>query len=268
MLGHITAARFDRRMESGKSWPCLLACTRSDDDGQDVEVVAKFSDACERKIGGLVVEAIAAMLAADLDLPVPEPLLVDFDSDFVDLIRSRNATLGERVARSVPVTFGPSRLPPGSALLPPGKRIPQGLRAQAAEILAFDALIQNPDRRVENPNCLSDGRDLAIFDHELAFFTRGVIGWTPPWQPGSLGAMIGGASEHAFFQELKGKPVDLSRLMGAWRSISDARLDEYRLALPPVWAEDDGVSEEALKYVAEVRAHIDLATTEVIRILS
>ncbi len=268
MLGHVTATRFDRRMGSGKSWPCLLACNRTDDDGQEVEVIAKFSDACERKVGGLVAEAIAAMLAADLDLPVPEPLLVDFDTDFVDLIRLREAPLGERVARSVPVAFGSTKLPPGFALLPPGKRIPQGLRAQAAEILAFDALIQNPDRRVRNPNCLSNGRDLAIFDHELAFFTRGVIGWKPPWQPGSLGTMMGGASEHAFLQELKGKPVDLSRLTGAWRSISDARLIEYRRALPPAWAEDDGVADEALGFVAEVRDHLDLATAEVSRILS
>jgi hypothetical protein len=70
VLDLVTASRFDRRTSSGKTWPCLLSCTRA--DGDETEVVAKFSAGCERQVGGLVAEAIAAILAADLDLPVPE----------------------------------------------------------------------------------------------------------------------------------------------------------------------------------------------------
>ena len=77
MLDMVIAVRFDRRMGTGKTKPMLLACTAP--DGSDVEVVAKVSAGCERGVGGLVAEAIAAMLAADLDLPVPEPFLVRLD---------------------------------------------------------------------------------------------------------------------------------------------------------------------------------------------
>ena len=45
----------------------------------------------------------------------------------------------------------------------------------AAEILAFDTFIANPDRTVENPNCQSNGREFAIFDHELAFRMEGIL---------------------------------------------------------------------------------------------
>src|SRR5262249_26198574 len=31
------------------------------------------------------------------------------------------------------------------------------------------AIIQNPDRRTENPNCLVRGESIRIFDHDLAF---------------------------------------------------------------------------------------------------
>jgi hypothetical protein len=268
MLEHVTAVRFDRQMGSGKSSACLLGCTRSNGDGGELEVVAKFSGGCERKVGALVAEALAAVLAADLDLPVPEPLLVDFDSEFSELIRPSLPALGRRIAESAPVAFGSSKLPPGFTVMPTGKPLPTALRGQAAEILAFDALIQNSDRRPENPNCLLDGRTFAIFDHELAFLTHGIIGWRPPWKLGALDDMMKGVARHVFLQDLKGKPADLDRLKGAWRSISDARLAEYRQALPSAWAHDDGVADEALGYVAQVRDNIDLAIAEVMRVLS
>lgn len=264
MLDSVIAVRFDRRMGNGKTWPCLLGCQKA--DGDEVEVIAKFSVGPERQVGGLAAEAIAAMLAADLDLPVPEPLLVEFDAEFVELIKHRDEALAERAGRSVPVAFGSSKLPPGFTLLPRDKGIPQTLRAQAAEIFAFDALIQNPDRRPENPNCLLDGRSFAIFDHELAFITTGLIGWRPPWQPGALDGMTG-PNRHVFHAALQGYTPDFNRLMGAWRALSDARLQEYRQALPPVWQGDGRVIDETLGYLASVRDNIEPALAEVARVM-
>ncbi|MCK6557065.1 hypothetical protein L6Q96_21180 [Candidatus Binatia bacterium] len=48
MLDLVTAARFDRRTSSGKTWPCLLSCATA--DGNEREVVAKFSAGCERGV--------------------------------------------------------------------------------------------------------------------------------------------------------------------------------------------------------------------------
>ena len=264
MLDTVTAVRFDRRMGSGKTWPCLLSCERK--DGEEIELVAKFSGSCERQVGGLVAEAISAMLAVDLDMPVPEPLLVEFDSEFVELIRARDPGVAERAERSVPVAFGSRKLPPGFALLPIDKAIPLSLRVQAAEIFAFDMLIQNPDRRPVNPNCLLNGNTFACFDHELAFVTRGIIGWRPPWQVGGL-EMFKGPAHHIFYNQLQGKQHNFSRLEGAWQAVSDARLNEYRNALPAAWAEDGGVADETLGYIVQVRENIDSALAEVARIL-
>ena len=226
MLSRTTAVRFDRRLSSGKTWPSQLSCIRNDREHEEVEVVAKFSAGCERKIGGLVAETIAAMLAADLDLPVPEPVLVDFDTGFIEIIRARDRALAERIGPSASVAFGSTKLPSGFAVLPQEKAVPQTLRAQAADIFAFDALVQNPDRRPENPNCLLDGRSFAIFDHELAFMTQGIVGWRPPWQIGGL-EMLKGPIRHVFFGDLQGKIADFNRLKGAWQAITDARLQEY-----------------------------------------
>jgi len=265
VLDLVTATRFDRRMHSGKTWPCLLSCAKP--DGDETEVVAKFSAGCERKVGGLIAETIAAMLAIDLDLPVPEPVLVQFDAEFVRLIRLRDPALADRAEHSLRIAFGSSKLPPGFTVIPRGKPVPQMLRPDAAEILAFDALVQNSDRRPENPNCLLDGRTFAIFDHELAFLTKGVIGWRPPWERGALES-IKGPNRHVFFSDLQGKSVDFNRLMGAWQAVSETRLHDYRQALPPAWNDDGGIAEEIVDYIRSVRDNIAPALAEIARVLA
>lgn len=71
MLDRVTATRFDRPMAVGRTGPCLMGCTK--EDGTEEEVVVKLIGGCDTKERALVTEAITAMLAADLDLPVPEP---------------------------------------------------------------------------------------------------------------------------------------------------------------------------------------------------
>lgn len=261
MLDRVTATRFDGQRRSGKTGPCNLECARS--DGTTVELVAKFSSGCERKTGSLVAEAITAMLAADLDLPVPEPFLVDFDADFVDGVANRAAAA--RMRASSPVAFGSKTLPPGFSVVLAGKPIPARIRQQAVEIFAFDCLIQNPDRRPNNPNLLFDGNDFAVFDHELTFMTTGIIGWKPPWEAGALQAI--NAEQHVLFAELKGRQYDLSRLEGAWRAISASRIAAYHKALPAEWNDARPVADEALGFIAQVRDNIKPAIAETVRAL-
>ena len=77
--------------------------------------------------------------------------------------------------------------------------------------------------------------------------------------------MLKGPIRHVFFGDLQGKAADFNRLKGAWQAITDARLQEYRNALPPEWTDDGGVAGEALGYIAQVRDNIDMALAEVTR---
>lgn len=263
MLTHAVAQRFDRRMGSGRTWPCLLACESHADS--NIEVVAKFSAGCDRGIGGLVAEALSAILAADLDLPVPEPYLVGFDDDFLDTIPVEQEATAERLRRSTRIAFGSKKLPPGFSVFPSGKVVPVASRQQAVEIFAFDCLIANPDRRPNNPNLLYDGRSFAIFDHELAFMSEGIIGWQPPWAVGALQSL---GHSHILFRALSGRATDLTRLQGAWEALSDKRFAEYEASLPPEWQDDNGVTAGILAYLHNVRDNIRPALAEVVRVLA
>lgn len=239
-----------------------MACETA--DGDEIELVAKFSGNIERGVAALVAEAIAAMLAADLGLPVPEPFLVRVDPALVATIQ--DATVADIAHRSSPVAFGSKRLPSGYNTWPVGKPVPKDALAVAAEIFAFDALIANADRRPENPNCLFQGASLAIFDHELAFMTEGVIGWRPPWEIGALESLRSPGS-HLFTNQLRGRALNFDRLEGAWLAVSNARLTAYRKALPVEWAAAKETIDQALSLIAQVRDNLVSALREVWRVL-
>lgn len=259
MLDLVTAVRFDGRVRTGRTKPCLLACT--DGLGREVELVVKFSAGCERGVGALVAEAISAMLAADLDLPVPEPFLVKLEPDFIRGIP--DSDIAQLAAKSKSVAFGSEKLAPAFSVVPPGKSLQKEMLTQAAEIFAFDGMIQNVDRRPENPNCLSDGRKLVIYDHELAYSMRYLLNWIPPWEKEGLQSL----KTHLFYNHLKGRALDLARLDGGFRAISDERLDEYGGALPPQWSEASGLTSESLQYIRDVRNRLDAVLAEVARVI-
>ena len=149
----------------------------------------------------LVTEAMAAMMAADLDLPVPEPFVVVLDGGFADHIP--DPAIRER-AKGLPIpAFGSRKLPPGFSTIVADRAVPGALLQTAAEIFAFDTFIVNPDRTAANPNCLTNGREFAIYDHELALFTEGLIGWRPPWEAGGVGFPNGLAANrrHVFLEQ-------------------------------------------------------------------
>jgi HipA-like kinase len=262
VLDQITAVRFDGRVQSGRTMPVRLACESG--APEEIEVVAKLSASCDRGVTALVAEAVAAMLAADLDLPVPEPFLVRLEQDFIEAIADPEVAAVAR--RSNPIAFGSKKLPPGYTTWPVGKAIPRGALPGAAEIFAFDALIANADRRIDNPNCLFLGANLAIIDHELAFITEGVIGWRPPWEVGALDALRRPQC-HLFAEQLRGKPLSFDRLAGAWAVVTDARLAEYRGALPAEWNAASESADAALSHIAAVRDNLDMALQEVARVL-
>lgn len=263
MLSHVTAVRFDGRVQSGRTVPCRLTCEAA--DGAEVEVVAKLSDGCDRKAMALVMEAIAAMLAADLDLPVPEPFLVTLEPEFIAGVPDE--TVSDMARRSNPVAFGSKHLPPGYTSWPVGKAIPKDALATAAEIFAFDVLIVNDDRRSVNPNCLFSGSSLAIYDHEMAFFTEGIVGWQPPWEISSLDSFKQ-TRRHLFSEQLCGKAVNFDRFAGAWLTITNERLAAYRAALPDAWNAASQHADQALMYIGQVRDNIEAAPQEVRRVIS
>ena len=259
----VTATRFTGQVSSGRTKPCIIF--GETDEHEEVELVVKFASGCEFR--GLICELIASLLADDLGLPVPEAFLVETSEDFARTVPIQEAAANIR--KSCGLNFGSRKLGAQFSTWPVNRPIPLGLRPVAAEVLAFDGLIQNPDRRWNNPNCLVRGEELAIYDHDLAFsFLSAVIGGKQPWEAGGLDFLASNQNRHVFYNGLKGTPVNLERLSGAFENIDQKRLAEYLSAVPEQWQDGTDGAQRIIAYIEKLREHLTGAIAEVARTLA
>jgi hypothetical protein len=136
----------------------------------------------------------------------------------------------------------------------------------AAGIVAFDAMIDNVDRRPENTNLLTTTEiDIWIYDHELAFPPY-ILGARPPWEAGS-GDWL--KQRHVLFGAVRGRNPDLATLADRWSMISNDRTVQYMNSIPAEWSNKLGVGvrDRAIQRVLNVRGRIGACMDEVRRVL-
>lgn len=260
MIDRITAVEFIRTASSGRTSPLIMVC--EDTDGEYHEVFCKLSSRCEQNVENLAREVIAVCLAADLGLPVTKPYLVDIPQSLAQSIP--DSQVCGWICGSSPVAFGSSRAPNQFSIWSQDNKVSDVLLPTAAAVLTFDCLIQNNDRRVDNPNCLAKGDQIRLIDHDLAFSHRLLLFWTPPWTLGGLDSF----KNHIFCQSLSKRPIDFMIIRDRWRGLPDARVDEYVHAIPPEWAAASDSVNAAVSLIKEARDNIDACITEVQRILA
>lgn len=248
MLSIVQAARFIKEMGNGRTRPSLIECITR--DNETIELVVKCSTGCTEKEKNLALEALAAMLAADLSLPVPEPFIVEIEQSFVENITDANCR--SHFESGCRYAFGSMYVQPGYSAWLNGQKVPESLSVEAAEVYVFDAIIVNSDRRPENPNCLTSGVDIAIFDHELTF--QNVLFWKEPWLEDSE---FLDQRYHIFAGEyFSSVPTELTRFINAWEAIPDERFDSYLHALPEEWLGHRDFLIEKLTYLKSAKANI------------
>lgn len=262
MIPRAVLSRIDRGAIQGRTAPILSACEV--DGEEEVEAFVKLSAGCDQNVVNLAREAIAACLAADLELPVPRPLIVEIPQEIISVVA--DPQVADKLRRSCPVAFGSTRST-GFSAWTAGHRLSDAMHSVASSILLFDAIIQNPDRRTENPNCLVRGDDLRVIDHELAFAHQLMLFWRPPWNLGGMNDLED-PGKHIFVHELKGVPIDFEPIKSRWTALSDMRLREYEEAIPQEWADAHSDVDAALNLIADARDNIDACIAELVRILS
>lgn len=247
MIKTLKATAFLNAFKTGRTCPYLMLC--ADANGNQSEIVVKLFTGKESSRTGLVCELMTALFARDLDLPVPEPFLVEIDSGFHAGVADQEHA--KRFREGVGVNFGIKFLGPGYMTWPQERSIPGSLLQDAAEIFAFDLIVQNPDRRKDKPNLLRKSDELAIFDHEMAFsFLYALVRDEYPWD----GKGMGFAKDHIFHLELKGADFSWDRIQGALESIDDHRLGMYVAAIPDDWRQDRKDAPEQIQgYLVKAR---------------
>ena len=266
MLPHLTAVTFHHFMGSGRTSPVLCGC--EDDSGNRVaDLVVKLRGGLDQGLTGLTCELVASRLATHFGLAVPEPALVLIDTDFAEIVASLEARSGDRVKadrirNSVGLNFGTRQLSGGNTW-PVDKWIPEAMWQAATEVFAFDALVQNPDRRFNNPNLLTRANEIFLFDHELAFsFLLDILASAEPWRLDGQRYL----SEHVFYRALKSKAIDITGFTGALAALSGSVLGGIVNDVPPEW--NNGSLPKIEQHLRTVSAHASEFAEEIRRRLA
>lgn len=264
MIPELIATQFYRFMSSGRTSPALVGCTEPSGEPAG-EFVVKLKGALEQGGAGLLNELIAARLAVHFGIAFPEAAVVAIEEPLARLISKIEPVHSERTLRSIGLNFG-TRLLVGANTWPSGKSIPDMMLSACTEVFMFDAMIQNPDRRVENPNLLTRGDSVFIFDHEMAFsflrilpMFRSVESWKMEGQRPSL-------ERHVFYRALKGKAIDCEGFLERLQRLSDGVIQQAIAEIPQEWKNDDVPRIE--QHLCSIRDHAEEFAEEARRFLA
>jgi hypothetical protein len=199
-------------------------------------------------------ELFASRLASHFGILVPEPALVEISPSFSDLVAQRQSSIADGIRNSVGLNFG-SKLLLGVTTWPVDKAVPDSMRQGALNVFAFDALIQNPDRRFNNPNVLVGGDDIYVCDHESAFsFLLAIVPNRKPWTLDGEDHL----DTHVFFRGLRGRAldgVDLSDFIPRLKSLTDDVFRRITSDIPEHWKEKGSVG--IVSHLRKLCAHAD-----------
>ena len=177
-------------------------------------------------------ELIGAWMAMEIELPVVEPALVNLSAEFVETVQD-----GYRAAsQSLGVNFG-SKYQSGFSNIP---YISFSLLDEFIEtvklLYVFDLFIANSDRGHQRDNVQSDGSNLLIYDHELAFSFSLMI---PSFRNKTPWVLDEGDRDlyqkHVFYKLLKELKPDLTQQVAMLERFNVDFWTKVYATLPPEW---------------------------------
>lgn len=248
-------------MASGRTMPALVSCETA--EGQPAgDYVVKLKAGIDRRETGLACEWIASRLATYFGIPTPEPAVVELDAQLVGQAVSDFPSKADILEKSTGLNFG-SRLVKGASTWPAGFKIPAAMWDLATRVFAFDALLQNPDRRAYPANLFIKGEDIVVFDHELAFsFLLDLARPSKPWGLERAAYL----RDHIFYRHLHKKEIDWA---GFQRSLEELPMGALGMALegvPDEW--NNGSVGEIERHLLAAAEHAADFVDEVRRVLA
>lgn len=238
MIERIEAEFFHDFQTKGYSRPARLTCRRA--NGQQIEVFIKFAGGVRDHYFGLCAEVLCSLIARQLGFSTPDPYIVNLSPEF---LAGAPQNAKDLISRSLGLNFGTVAVGSGYGVMPPDARLPQDLRKTAAEIFAFDILIQNFDRKRDNPNLLWNRKRIVLIDHESALSS--ILKW-PDFDFARMD--LDKFYDHVFYSEISPADADFQRLAVCLQTLTPSVVDEFFNHLPSVW-HNPGALSQIRKYL-------------------
>lgn len=177
----------------------------------------------------------------------PGPYIVNLSPEF---LAGAPHEAKDLISRSLGLNFGTVAVGEGYGVMPTEPHLTKDLRKVAAEIYAFDIMMQNFDRKSDNPNVLWNRQRIVLIDNESAL--NPVLQW-PDLNLAHLD--LDKFYDHVFYSEISPGDADFQRLATALQTLTLAVVDGFIELLPGAWHDEKALSriKEYLKFPVDNR---------------
>ncbi len=243
----------------GRTKPLVASCTLATASLADVgtapqpnsiSFVLKYPGSPEFRPSMLYSEMLTSLIARHVGISTPTPAVVEITAQFAAAANNVLPSYGCHHSIVPGLAYGSEYIRTGLRPIIAGMSMTSTQLAQAALIYAFDLLIQNSDRKVDNPNCQQYRDGYIIYDHELAFSFVYILGeGAKPWQ-----LPDNSHRNHLFYRDLRGRDIDWMQVLAPFRTLTDELLNEFHSKIPFQW---DAYSGKIRKHLSEVIINIE-----------
>jgi len=185
--------------------------------------------------GATMKELLASLMALELDINVPEPVIVEINEDFTQLYKGKQ--YHSILVNSSGKNFG-TRYLEGLPTWTDANYDNPLLHQAIQETFVFDTFIENADRNRLKPNMLIGSDKIYLIDHELAFsFVDLILYNNPtPWVLTENDCNL--AKNHLFYNFIRGKNFCCSNLLSKMVNLNPIFWETVESYLPFEWRND------------------------------
>ena len=264
-LPEIEALEAGPILKSGRTRPMMIrgVCLQDHSKG---DFVVKLKGSAHMWESSSLFEILGAFIARELDFYVPEPVVINISAEFVDtmLFSHENYSIA---TKSIGHNFGTS-LQIGFQEVVRGQSLNQELIKQLQNLFAFDVFIGNPDRRIDKPNFLTNGKEIMLYDHELAFSFTQLFSFARnpnPWN--ILNGDMEWLSKHYCFDYLSGNSHDFSTFADHLSVLDDDFWNKAWTLIPDDWKNKNDHFNVIKEYITKIVANRNHFANELNRVL-
>ena len=266
-LPNIFAVSFLAEASTGETLPVIIRGVDERTHDESGEYFVKPIAAERMSANASMFELLAAFMAKQLGLNVAEPALINISPEFAELCKGK--TYFFRIQKSIGINFGTRNFGGGFITWLPETHLPFNLEEEALKIFVFDLLIQNADRGHQKANINTNGKELKIFDHELAFSYTTLIGIpiAQEWRLDEKGFERDLIFKHVFYKYLKRKPnLPIDRAVESIGVLNEAFWQQAENLIPTQWMNSN--FEKIKQHTQSIVTNINNFKKEIRRILS
>jgi hypothetical protein len=206
-------------------------------------------------------ELLAAFLAKEWGLTVPEPVTVIVTEGFLNTITGHEDFKNIQKSKDC-LNFGNVKIMGDADITNHTDLTPNQIQ-QAAQVFVFDLIIQNADRRFEKPNLFLAKNRIHLIDHELAFGFLDTLPFLRSPKPYILNETdVNSAMNHIFYRILQGnKRLDMRAVFQVFKQLPDTFWEKLKDIMPLEWQTSE--INQIQKHITEIFDNFELFKIEI-----